>query len=68
MTSFWGHQDNPFPPEDELPVGCTADGEPYYEGDEIVTLNGEVYFYDNLDVDTILTALGIAAHTAIREI
>lgn len=28
--------DNPFPPEDELPVGCTADGEPYYEGDEIV--------------------------------
>ena len=33
-----------------------------------MTLNGEVYFYDNLDVDTILTALGIAAHTAIREI
>ena len=68
MTSFWGHQDNPFPPEDELPVGCTVDGTPYYEGDEIVTLNGEVYFYDNLDVDTIMTALGIAAHTAIREI
>ena len=33
--------DNPFPPDEELPVGCTADGEPYYEGDEIVTLNGE---------------------------
>ncbi len=67
MTSFWGHQDNPFPPEDELPVGCTADGTPYYEGDEIVTLNGEVYFYDNLDVDTILTALGISIQTAIQE-
>lgn len=25
MTGFWGRQDNPFPPEDELPVGCTAD-------------------------------------------
>ncbi len=25
MTSFWGHQDNPFPPDEELPVGCTAD-------------------------------------------
>lgn len=60
--------DNPFPPEDELPVGCTADGTPYYEGDEIVTLNGETYLYDDLDVDTILTALGIAAHTAMREI
>lgn len=60
--------DNPFPPEDELPVGCAADGTPYYEGDEIVTLNGETYLYDDLDVDTILTTLGIAAHTAIREI
>ena len=60
--------DTPFPPKDERPVGCTADGTPYYEGDEIVTLNGETYLYDDLDVDTILTALGIAAHTAIREI
>lgn len=25
MTSFWGHQDNSFPPDEELPVGCTAD-------------------------------------------
>ena len=24
MTRFWGHQDNPFPPDEELPIGCTA--------------------------------------------
>ena len=59
--------DNPFPPEDELPVGCTADGTPYYEGDEIVTLNGETYLYDDLDVDTILTALDIPVFTATKE-
>ena len=45
--------DNPFPPDEELPVGCTADG--------------ETYFYDNLNVDTILTALGIPVQTALRE-
>lgn len=60
-------QDNPFPPEEELPAGCTADGDPYYEGDEIVELNGGIYLYDDLDVDTILTALGIIVRTAIRE-
>ena len=21
MTSFWGHQDNPFPPYDDEPIG-----------------------------------------------
>lgn len=34
MTSFWGHQDNPFPPYDDEPIGTDADGVPYYEGDE----------------------------------
>lgn len=58
MTSFWGHQDNPFPPYDE-PIGTTADGEPYYEGDEIVDLDGAIYLFDDLDVKTVLTALGI---------
>ena len=24
MISFWGHRDNPFPPDEELPVGCGA--------------------------------------------
>ena len=33
MTSFWGHQDNPFPPYDDEPSGTDADGIPYYEVD-----------------------------------
>lgn len=28
MTSFWGHQDNPFPPYDDEPIGTDADGVP----------------------------------------
>lgn len=59
--------DNPFPPDDPEPVGLTADGEPYYEGDNIVTLDGRVYLYDALDADTILTALGIPVQTAVKE-
>ena len=58
MTSFWGHQDNSFPPADE-PIGTDADGVPYYEGDENVDLDGAIYRYDDLDVKTVLTALGI---------
>ena len=37
----------------------TADGVPYYEGDEIVDIDGAIYRYDDLDVKTVLTALGI---------
>lgn len=59
MTSFWGHQDNPFPPYDDEPIGTDADGVPYYEGDEIVDIDGAIYRYDDLDVKTVLTALGI---------
>lgn len=36
-----------------------ADGVPYYEGDEIVDIDGAIYRYDDLDVKTVLTALGI---------
>ena len=59
--------DNPYPPTEAEPVGLTADGEPYYEGDDIVTLDGSVYLYDALDADTILTALGIPVQTAAKE-
>lgn len=59
MTSFWGHQDNPFPPYDDEPIGTDANGVPYYEGDEIVDLDGSIYRFDDLDVKTVLTALGI---------
>lgn len=58
MTTY-GHQDNPFPPDDENPVGTDADGVPYYVGDEIVDLDGAIYRFDDLDVKTVLTALGI---------
>lgn len=59
--------DNPFPPEEPDPVGLTADGEPYYAGDEIVTLDGETYLYEDLDKDTLLTALGISVRRAEKE-
>lgn len=56
-------RDNPYPPYDDSPVGTDSDGVPYYEGDEIVDLGGAIYRYDDLDVKTVLTALGI--HTSI---
>lgn len=58
MTTY-GHQDNPFPPDDDEPIGTDAYGVPYYEGDEIVDLGGAIYRYDDLDVKTVLTELGI---------
>ena len=64
MTSFLGHQDNPFPPYDDEPIGTTADGDPYYEGDEIVDLDGAIYLFDDFDVKTVLTALGISIAVA----
>lgn len=59
--------DNPFPPDDDAPLGLTADGEPYYEGDEVVELGGSIYRYDGLDADTILSALDIPIFTATKE-
>lgn len=78
-SAFWGltlmmpdstlhtAYDNPFPPEDDAPLGLTADGEPYYEGEEIVELDGGIYRYDGLDADTILSALDIPIFTATKE-
>lgn len=59
--------DNPFPPEDDAPLGLTADGEPYYEGEEVVELDGGIYRYDGLDADTILSALDVPIFTATKE-
>ena len=64
MTTTYGHQDNPYPPYEDEPIGTDADGTPYYEGDEIVNLDGEIYRYDDLDVKTVLTALGISISVA----
>lgn len=78
-SAFWGSTlmmpdstlhaayDNPFPPEDDAPLGLTADGEPYYAGDELVELDGGIYRYDGLDADTILSALDIPIFTATKE-
>lgn len=57
-------RDNPYPPYDDSPVGTDVDGVPYYEGDEIVNLGGAIYRYDDLDVKTVLTALGIPVAVA----
>jgi hypothetical protein len=62
-SNLFAARDNPFPPYDDEPIGTDADGVPYYEGDEIVDLDGAIYRYDDLDVKTVLTALGI--HTSI---
>lgn len=64
-SNLFAARDNPFPPYDDEPIGKTADGEPYYEGDEIVNLDGEIYRYDDLDVKTVLTALGIPIAVAV---
>lgn len=63
MMSYYT-RDNPYPPYDDNPVGTDADGVPYYEGDEIVDLGGAIYRYDDLDVKTVLTALGIPVAVA----
>lgn len=43
MPSYWGHQDNPFPPKDPEPVlTCPACGEPLYPGDAVFRILGEI--------------------------
>lgn len=49
---------NPFPPEPEQ-VGMTADGEPLYGGEKVVEIDGDLYLYDDLDVDRLLKLFGI---------
>lgn len=57
-------RDNPFAPNDPDPIGYTADGQPCYAWNDVVTLDGEVYLRDDLDVDTVLSALGIRTQPA----
>lgn len=63
-SNFFAARDNPFPPYEDEPIGTDADGVPYYDGDEIVDLGGAIYRYDDLDVETVLTALGIPISVA----
>lgn len=58
-SNLFAARDNPFPPYDDEPIGTDADGVPYYEGDGIVDIDGAIYRYDDLDVKSVLTALGI---------
>lgn len=44
MSDFYSARDNPFPPYDDEPIGTDADGVPYYEGDEIVDLDGSTNY------------------------
>lgn len=57
-------RDNPFAPNDPDPIGYTADGQPCYAWNDVVTLDGVVYLRDDLDVDTVLSALGIRTQPA----
>ena len=59
MTNAYIARENPFPPEEESPAGTDTCGTEYYHGDKLVDLDGKIYTYDNLDVDTILKALDI---------
>lgn len=43
MPSYWGHQDNPFPPKDPEPIlTCPACGELLYPGDTVFRILGEI--------------------------
>ena len=43
MPSYWGHQDNPFPPKDPDVWGyCPACGAPLFADDDVFVVDGEV--------------------------
>lgn len=58
--------ENPFPPEED-PVCLDANGERVYPGEEIVVIEGNVYHYDDLTVDGILTMIGVHVQMAGKD-
>lgn len=66
MTSFWGHQDNPFPPEDAS-VGFDYKGNTIYPGDKIVEIDGDIFLYDELTVDDMIRLLRLPVYAAKKE-
>lgn len=66
MTSFWGHQDNPFSPED-VSVGFDYNGNTIYPGDKIVEINGDIFLYDELTVDDMIRLLRLPVYAAEKE-
>ena len=66
MTSFWGHQDNPFPPEDAA-VGFDYNGSTIYPGDKLVEIDDDIFLYDELTVDDMIRILRLPVYAAKKE-
>ena len=65
MTTY-GHQDNPFPPEDES-VGFDYNGSTIYPGDKLVEIDDDIYLYDELTVDDMIRILRLPVYAAQKE-
>ena len=62
----YGHQDNPFPPEDAS-VGFDYNGSTIYPGDKLVEIDDDIYLYDELTVDDMIRILRLRVYAAKKE-
>lgn len=65
MTTY-GHQDNPFPPEDAS-VGFDYNGSTIYPGDKLVEIDDDIFLYDELTVDDMIRILRLPVYAAQKE-